>query len=73
MKIKHIREFDEKKLGEKLIEAREKIRDLRFGIMNRQVKNVREIRQLKKDVARMLNERKNRASAPALEKSKDTK
>jgi len=54
MTVKEIREFDTEKLNEKLISARSKLVKLRFSVANRQAKNVRELRFLKQEIARML-------------------
>lgn len=54
MKVKDIRELETKKIHERLADARGKLLKLTFGVTNRQVKDVREIRNLRKDIARML-------------------
>jgi len=41
-------------LLEVLAEKREKLRQLRFDLSSGKVKNVREIREVKKDIARIL-------------------
>ncbi|OGH60192.1 MAG: 50S ribosomal protein L29 [Candidatus Magasanikbacteria bacterium RIFCSPHIGHO2_01_FULL_33_34] len=43
-----------KDLEEMLVEKKSKLRDLRFGISGAQLKNVRDIRKLKKEVAQIL-------------------
>lgn len=55
MEMKEIRAMETKKIHERLADLREKVLKLRFGVANKQVKNVREIRALKKDIARLLS------------------
>lgn len=54
MKIKELREKDKKELEEFLIENREKLRDLRFKVVSRQFKNIKEIGKIKKLIAQIL-------------------
>lgn len=54
MKIKEIREKNIEELKKLLSEKREIARGLRFDIAAKQVKNVREIRASKRDVAKIL-------------------
>jgi large subunit ribosomal protein L29 len=54
MKAKEIREKTENELKKDLIELQNKTAKLRFDISAKQVKNVREIRKAKKDIARIL-------------------
>ncbi|MBT4648946.1 50S ribosomal protein L29 [bacterium] len=54
MKIAELRKLDIEKLNEKLVELRNKNRELRFSIANNQLKNVRELRIVKKDIAKIL-------------------
>jgi len=54
MKIKDLKNKTEKDLQLLLAETREKIRSLRFKDANKQLKNIREIRQSKKEVALIL-------------------
>lgn len=61
MKIKEIKEKKEAELQKLLREKREKLRELRFTLATGKLKNSAEIKQAKKDVARILtvlNERK---------------
>jgi len=61
MKASELRKKTEKELQKLLIENREKIRKLRFDLASGKVKNVREIREARKVVARILtilNEKK---------------
>lgn len=54
MKIKEIQQRSEKDLHKDLIEVREKLRVLKFDLSAGKVKNVREIRSIKKDIAKIL-------------------
>jgi large subunit ribosomal protein L29 len=54
MKIKEIREKSENELKKDLVELRNKLAKTRFDISAKQVKNHRDIRTVKKDIARIL-------------------
>ncbi len=54
MKIKELREKSQTELEKILQDNREKLRQLRFDLVSGKVKNVREIRKIKKDIARIL-------------------
>ncbi|HKM40819.1 MAG: 50S ribosomal protein L29 [Patescibacteria group bacterium] len=54
MDLKDLSTKSETELHKILAEQREKLRDLRFKDSSRQLKNVREIRLIKKDIARIL-------------------
>jgi len=54
MKAKEIREKSENELKKDLVELRNKSAKLRFDISAKQVKNHREIRKIKKDIAKIL-------------------
>lgn len=54
MKIKEIEKKSETELSRLLEEKREKLRQLRFTLATGKVKNFREIRSVKKDIARIL-------------------
>lgn len=54
MKIKELREKNIEELKKMLLEKQEKLRKLRFDIAVKQVKNTRELRNEKKDIARIL-------------------
>ena len=72
MKITELRKLDIEKLNENLADLRNKNRELRFSIANNQLKNVRELRVVKKDIAKILtvlNEKRMLAES----KSKETK
>lgn len=52
-----LREFlraSQKELQQTLMEKREKLRSLRFDLAGGKVKNIRQIREIKKDIARIL-------------------
>jgi len=54
VKIKEIREKNEDELKKNLIEFRNKITKMRFDISGKQLKNHREIRIVKKEIARIM-------------------
>ncbi len=54
MDFKELKKKTEKELKANLAESREKLRDLRFRDANKQLKNIREIRQVKRTIARIL-------------------
>ncbi|MFA7208948.1 MAG: 50S ribosomal protein L29 [Parcubacteria group bacterium] len=54
MKIKEIREKSMEELKKFLSEKREAVRKLRFDIAAKQVKNIREMRNYKRDIAKIL-------------------
>ena len=54
MKINELRQKSEKELKALLQEDREKLRQLRFDLASGKVKNVREIRSKRRDIARIL-------------------
>ncbi len=54
MKISEIKQKPKKELQRLLQNNQDKLRQLRFDLASGKVKNVREIRQIKKDIARIL-------------------
>jgi len=54
MKFVELNKKPKNELQTLLSEKREKLRQLRFNISSGKVKNVREIRMIKKDIARIL-------------------
>lgn len=54
MKIRELRRKPIKELEETLINLRDKLRELRFNLAGGKVKNIKEIRQTKRDIARIL-------------------
>jgi large subunit ribosomal protein L29 len=54
MEYKELKKKDEKDLHKSLAELRDKLRELRFKDANKQLKNIREIRVIKKTIAKIL-------------------
>lgn len=54
MDLKELKSKTEKELRELLNQSRDKLRDLRFKDANKQLKDVREIRVIKRTIARVL-------------------
>ena len=54
MKVSELRQGSETELRKLLQDSREKLRQLKFDLASGKVKNVRKIRELKKDIARIL-------------------
>ncbi|MDD5144958.1 MAG: 50S ribosomal protein L29 [Candidatus Pacebacteria bacterium] len=54
MKIAELRQRNKEDLAKNLSEDREKLRQLRFDLAAGKVKNVREIRKIKKEIAQIL-------------------
>ncbi len=54
MKLKELKQKEEKDLKELLPQYRNKLRELRFDIANRKLRNVKEIQEVKKTIARIL-------------------
>ncbi len=54
MDINEFKNKSVKDLTETLEEKKSKLRDLRFGVGGAQLKNVRDIRKIKKDIAQIL-------------------
>ncbi len=54
MKAGELRQKSEMELRRLLRDSRERLRQLKFDLASGKVKNVREIRQIKKDIARIL-------------------
>ena len=54
MKTAELRQQTKEELTRQLQENREKMRQLRFDLISGRIKNIREIRIIKKDVARIL-------------------
>lgn len=54
MKITEFRQKSKEELQKILKDDREKLRQLRFDLAAGKVKNVREVRKIKKDIARIL-------------------
>ncbi|MFW0837621.1 MAG: 50S ribosomal protein L29 [Candidatus Komeilibacteria bacterium] len=54
MESKDLRKKSLKELQQLLATTREKVRELRFSVSNKQLKNIREIRTKKVEIARIL-------------------
>lgn len=54
MKITELRQKTKSELQKLLQDLQEKLRQLRFNLASGKIKNVREIREIKKDIARVL-------------------
>ena len=54
MKIKELRQKTEKELRDLLNENRHKLGQFKFDLASKKLKNVRQIRELRKDIARIL-------------------
>lgn len=61
MKVKELRQKTENEMHKIIQDDREKLRQLRFDLAAGKVKNVREIRRIKKEIARLLTLTKNHA------------
>ena len=55
MEFKEFKNKPENELQKLLGESRDKLRDLRFKVASRQLKNVREVRTTKRTIARILS------------------
>jgi large subunit ribosomal protein L29 len=53
-KTKDLRQKSNEELNQLLSESQKKLRELRFNLASGKVKNVRSVRALKKDIARIL-------------------
>jgi len=61
MKAKELRQLSDKELHQKLVELRKKLAELRFNLSAGRLKNPHQIKETKKDIARILtilNERR---------------
>lgn len=54
MKIRELRQKSKAELQKTLIDLRDKLRELRFNLAGGKVKNIKEIHQTKRDIARIL-------------------
>jgi len=54
MKIRELRQKSSAELKKTLIDLRDKLRELRFNLAGGKVKNIKEIHQIKKDIAKIL-------------------
>lgn len=67
MDRKELQKLAEKELQIQLADLRKKVREFRFSIANSQLKNVRLMRQSKKDIAQILTELNKRRIAKTTE------
>jgi len=63
MKITELRQRNKEELQKILIEDRERLRNLRFDLPAGKVKNIREVRKIRKEIARILTLLKEKISA----------
>lgn len=54
MKTKELRQKTEKELKDLLSENRHRLGQLKFDLASKKLKNIREIRELRRDIARIL-------------------
>ena len=54
MKIRELRRKSNKELQQTLVSLRDKLRELRFNLAGGKVKNIKEIRGTKRDIAKIL-------------------
>ncbi|MFH1401700.1 MAG: 50S ribosomal protein L29 [Parcubacteria group bacterium] len=54
MEIKELKQLSKEELKKKMEDARDKLRQMRFDLQAGKIKNVREIRQTKKEIARIM-------------------
>ena len=54
MKPRELRQKTDKELNQTLFDLREKLHELRFNLVQGKVKNIKEVHQTKKDIARIL-------------------
>ncbi|MFH1597475.1 MAG: 50S ribosomal protein L29 [Patescibacteria group bacterium] len=64
MKMKEIREKNDPELKRLLQSQKEKLRSLRFKVSQKQLKDVRQLREVKRDMARLNTETKRRQQQP---------
>ena len=62
MDAKALKEMDEKKLGETLVEKRKELFDLRFRHATAQLENTQQLPQVKREIARILTVQRQRAT-----------
>ena len=65
MKINELREKSDIELDKALVETHSKLQDQRFAVAGRRLKLVREMREAKKTVARIMTLKKQRAASLA--------
>ncbi|MBT4121632.1 50S ribosomal protein L29 [bacterium] len=70
MELKEFRTKTEKELKKLLAQNREKLRSLRFSVSSKQLKNIREIRIVRKEVSRILTVLKDKVAENIKEDNK---
>ncbi|MBI4457748.1 50S ribosomal protein L29 [Candidatus Uhrbacteria bacterium] len=70
MKVKELREKSDVEIEKMLVELREKVRDSRFRLAGREMARVREVRDNKKTIARLLTLKTQRRTAAAARTAK---
>ncbi|HBG81327.1 TPA: 50S ribosomal protein L29 [candidate division CPR2 bacterium] len=70
MKYKELIQKNDKQLDKELNDLYKNLRDFRFGMVAREIKNVKAIKNVKKDIARILTLKKERDIAKSLEEEK---
>jgi len=73
MEIKELRKKTEEELLKLLKVQREQMRDFRFSIAAKQHKDVRDLRQIKKDIARLLTVLKEKKIVKEYQQKRKTK
>lgn len=68
MKINVLRKKPESELRTMINDHKERLQKLRFDLVSGKIKNIREIREIKKDIARILTILKNEKSGPGSKK-----
>lgn len=70
MKFKELKQKTEAELQKMLVELRDKLRDMRFKVSQRQLKKVRDIRKTKRTIARILTLLKERETGGEIKNKK---
>lgn len=73
MKFKELQKKDEKELQKTLQELREKHQEMKFKVANNQLKNIRDIRKVKKNIAHIMFLLSDKKKNPAKEVAKESK
>lgn len=68
MKARELREMTDQELAQRLNELRQELFNLRFQMANRQLENTSRIRQVRKDIARILTIQRERQLATEVKK-----
>jgi large subunit ribosomal protein L29 len=68
--LKELKLKSESELNKLLASNREKLRDLRFKVLQNQLKNVREVRVIRKKIAQILTILKQKSSATKIDENK---